>query len=128
MSLRREKDALFSFEVVATELHLRGDDPVRTLSRLVKRHGVAFVKAGAQKLLTGEQWDQLVKAMTCSQSESAGSSGTRVARSRLRVNRSISKSAVLENLRNPSHTPGKTESKSNLKTTSAKVVPFKAEA
>lgn len=122
------KDGLFPFEDVAAEMHLRGDDPVRTLSRLLKQHGVAYVKAGAQKLLTQSQWDQLVRAMTCSPSENVGRSGTRAARSRLRGNRSTSKSAVLEKLRNPSQETGPTASKSNLKTTSAKVVPFKAEA
>ena len=128
MSERRDKDALFSFEVVATELHLRGDDPVRTLSRLLKRHGIAFVKLGTQKLLTGEQWDQLVRAATCSQSGSVARSGTRAARSRLRGNPFISKSAALAKLRNGSPEAGSTESKSKSKTTSAKVVRFKAEA
>jgi hypothetical protein len=78
---------------------LRGAMNDRQLKRAIKKHGVAYVRAGTAWLLTEEQFNELREALTCSPS----GVGSRAALIRSVVRRSVpakraadSRSALLD--------------------------------
>jgi hypothetical protein len=108
-------DGLLTLDQIADRLQYHGRDRLRSVRRLILRHGIPHTRRDRRSwLLTTAQLDMLLEALECSPCESAGRSTTAVERSasggRSGTSKSTLRAAVNAKLRSATSTSSKPRS------------------